>query len=106
MRDYIHVNDIARAHYLGLKMLKKRKCILNYNIGLGRGHSVLEIIKGIQKVTGSKLEIVFRKKRKGDPPILVANCKKILKELNWKPKYKNINSIISSAWKWHKKSLI
>ena len=104
VRDYVHVNDIVKAHYLGLKKFKKKKCFLNYNIGLGRGYSVLEIIKGIEKVTGVKLEIILKKKRKGDPPILVSDCKKILKELKWKPKYKNINKILYTAWNWHKKT--
>ena len=106
VRDYVHVNDIVRAHYYGLKKFRQKKCILNYNIGSGKGYSVLEIIKGIEKVTKVKLKIVYKKKRKGDPPILIADCKKILKDLKWKPKYKNINKILSTAWRWHKKSFI
>ena len=106
IRDFIHVNDIVRAHYYGLKKFKQKKCILNYNIGSGRGYSVLEIIRGIEKATKVKLKIIFKKKRKGDPPILVADCKKILRDLKWKPKYKNINKIILTAWQWHKKSFI
>mgnify|MGYP001159575074 CR=1 FL=1 len=106
VRDFIHVNDIVRAHYYGLKKFKQKKCILNYNIGSGRGYSVLEIIRGIEKATKVKLKIIFKKKRKGDPPILVADCKKILRDLKWKPKYKNINKIILTAWQWHKNSFI
>ncbi len=98
---YVHSNNIV-LDYSG----NQKKCILNYNIGSGRGYSVLEIIKGIEKVTKVKLKIVFKNKRKGDPPILVADCKKILKHLKWKPKYKNINKIILTAWQWHKKSFI
>ncbi len=104
IRDYVHVNDIVRAHYYGLKKFKQKNCILNYNIGSGKGYSVLEIIKGIEKVTKSKLNVVFTKKRIGDPPVLVADCKKILRDLNWKPKYKKINRILLTAWRWHKKS--
>ena len=103
IRDYIHVNDIVSAHYIGLKKFKNKKCILNYNIGSGKGYSVLEIIKTIEKITRKKLIIVYKKKREGDPPILVAKSNKILKELKWRPKYNNIYSIISSAWKWHKR---
>ena len=106
VRDYIHVNDIVRAHYYGLKKFRQKKCILNYNIGSGKGYSVLEIINGIEKVTRVKLKIIFKKKRKGDPPILVADCKKILRDLKWKPKYKNIDKILLTAWQWHKKSFI
>ena len=106
VRDYIHVNDIVRAHYYGLKKFKQKKCILNYNIGSGKGYSVLEIINGIEKVTRVKLKIIYKKKRKGDPPILVADCKKIFKDLRWKPKYKNIDKILLTAWQWHKKPFI
>ena len=62
IRDYVHVNDIVRAHYYGLKKFRQKKCVLNYNIGSGKGYSVLEIIKGIEKVTKVKLKIVYRKK--------------------------------------------
>ena len=103
IRDYVHVNDIVRAHYYGLKLFKNKKCVKSYNIGSQRGYSVLEIIKSIEKVTGKKIQIFFRDKRKGDPETLVADCNKISKELNWKPKYKNINKILLTAWQWHKK---
>ena len=103
IRDYIHVNDIVRAHYLGLKQFKKRKCLKNYNIGSGKGYSVLEILNNIEKITKKKLKIIFKSKRPGDPPILVANCNKINRELKWRPKYNDINKILSTAWKWHKK---
>ena len=76
---------------------------MNYNIGSGKGYSVLEIIKGIEKITKKKLKIIFKKARRGDPPILVANCSKIVRELNWRPKYKDIHKILLTAWNWHKK---
>mgnify|MGYP001421045314 CR=1 FL=1 len=103
IRDYIHVNDIVKAHYLGLKKFKDKKCILQYNIGTETGYSVLEVLRVIEKVTKFKIRNIIKKRRQGDSPILIANCKKIRKELNWKPKYKNINKIISTAWNWHKK---
>lgn len=103
IRDFIHVNDIVKAHYYGLKQFKKKKCILNYNIGTEKGYSVLEIIKSVEKITKKKLKIIYKKKRKGDPHILVAKCNKIFRELKWKPKYKNIDKIIFTAWNWHKK---
>ena len=103
IRDYVHVNDIVKAHYYGLKKFKNKKCRLSYNIGSEKGFSVLEIIKSIEKITQRKVKIIFKKKRKGDPPVLIAKCKKIFKELNWKPKYKNIDKILITAWNWHKK---
>lgn len=101
IRDYVHVNDIVRAHYYGLKKFKNKKCVLNYNIGSEKGYSVLEIIKAIEKITKKKIRIIFKKERNGDPPVLVASCKKIFRELKWKPLYQDINLILSSAWKWH-----
>ena len=103
IRDYVHVNDIVRAHYYGLKKFKNDKCILHYNIGSEKGYSIFEIIKRIEKITQTKLKIIFKDKREGDPPILVAKCKKIFDELNWKPKYSNIDRILISAWNWHRK---
>ena len=105
VRDYVHVNDIVRAHYVALKKFKRKKCILNYNIGSEIGYSVLEIIESIEKITRKKLNIVFMKKRKGDPPILVAKCKKIKNELKWRPKYNSIEKILLTAWNWHKKKI-
>ena len=104
IRDFVHVNDIVRAHYYGLNQFTKEKCFKSYNIGSGKGYSVLEVIKGIEKITKKKLNIVFKKKRPGDPPILIAKCEKIFNELRWKPKYKNIEKILSTAWNWHKKN--
>ena len=66
---------------------------MSYNIGSEKGFSVLDVIKSIERITQRKVKIIFKQKRKGDPPILVAKCKKILQELNWKPKY-NIKSLV------------
>ena len=62
IRDYIHVNDIVRAHYYGLKKFKNKKCILNYNIGSGKGYSVLEIIKAVAKITKKNIKNIIKKK--------------------------------------------
>ena len=103
VRDYIHVNDIVRAHYFILKNFKKKKCSICYNIGSERGYSVLEVIKAIETITKKKLKVKFKNKRKGDPPFLVAKCSKIYKDIKWKPRYSNINTILHSAWNWHLK---
>ena len=101
VRDYVHVNDIVRAHFYGLKKFKNKNCILNYNIGSGHGYSVLEIVRAIEKVTKINIKLIYKSKRKGDPATLIAKCDKIYKDLKWRPKYQNIYKIISSAWKWH-----
>jgi UDP-glucose 4-epimerase len=101
IRDYIHVSDIATAHIAAHEKHFKRPVILN--IGTGRGHSVLEVIKTSEKVTGKKIATLFAPRRPGDPATLVATAERAVKELNWEPKYAELESIISTAWKWNKK---
>ena len=102
VRDFIHVVDLANAHVLALDALKERNC-LTYNLGNGRGYSVREVITTVNQITGKSIPIVEVEKRLGDPPILVACSDRIQLELNWKLKFPNLESIISSAWKWHSK---
>ena len=102
IRDYIHVSDLAFAHILALKYLiedNKSKSMV-YNLGCETGYSVLDILKKIEKITGAALDIEYTGRRAGDPAILVASSKKILKDLGFKFRY-GIDEIISSAWKWH-----
>lgn len=101
IRDYIHVDDLAHAHYLALKRLEEG---LNYqivNLGTGTGTSVLEIIKIVESMTGGKVNYEIMDRREGDPALLVADNNLAQKVLNWSPKH-DINSIISSAIFWHK----
>jgi UDP-glucose 4-epimerase len=102
IRDYIHVNDIGRAHILALEALKNGKPSNTYNLGSGKGHSVKEIIKVCEEVSGRKINYVEGKRREGDPAVLIADYNKIKKELGWKPEY-NLKEIIKSAWEWHSK---
>ena len=101
IRDYVHVNDIADAHYLAFEKFGINRMQQAYNIGIGKGFSVLEIIKACEQITKNKIEIKFKEKRLGDPRRLVANNQRILKDINWKPKFISIVNIIDSAWKWH-----
>ncbi|MFH1132912.1 MAG: UDP-glucose 4-epimerase GalE [Nanoarchaeota archaeon] len=100
VRDYIHVEDLARAHLLALEALGKGAKGA-YNLGTGEGYSVLEVIKAAEKVTGKKARVIIGKRRAGDPPVLVASAEKIRKDLGWKPRH-GLKSIISSAWDWHR----
>ncbi|MCX7884154.1 MAG: UDP-glucose 4-epimerase GalE [Caloramator sp.] len=102
VRDYIHVNDLAQAHYLALEALYEGKKSNVYNLGNGNGFSVKEIIKSAEKVTGITINKEVTGRRAGDPAVLIASSEKIAKELNWKPKYTNVEDIIATAWKWHK----
>jgi UDP-glucose 4-epimerase len=100
IRDYIHVNDLAHAHYLALKYLLNGGQTDQFNLGTGIGHSILELISIVKKVSGKDITINTCDRRPGDPPVLVANNEKVEKILDWKPEY-DINEIISSAWNWH-----
>lgn len=100
IRDYIHVNDLSEAHILGLKFLFKHKKSEVFNLGNGKGFSVLEIINAVESVTGKKVPVVEAPRRIGDPPLLIANATKAKKILNWKTQYKDIHTIIDNAYSW------
>jgi UDP-glucose 4-epimerase len=101
IRDYIHVLDLAQAHILALKTFQKG--FQFYNVGTNHGFSVLEVLKMIRKVSGIDFGITVVKRRAGDPLRLIAKADKIKKELSWRPKYSDLETIIKSAWQWHKK---
>lgn len=98
IRDFIHVNDVAEAHIKCIPFLKKnKKKYYKFNIGVGKGISVLELIKQFEKSTGILISYKFGKRRKGDVPELWASCKKAKKLLNWSAKYKHEDMVLS-AW--------
>jgi UDP-glucose 4-epimerase len=99
VRDYIHVSDLAQAHILALHALADRDRLI-YNLGSGRGFSVREVIETAQRVTGVDIPAVESPRRPGDPAVLVASSEKIRSELGWAPQHPDLESIISSAWRW------
>ena len=101
VRDYVHVDDLARAHILALGKLAPGSK-LAYNVGIGRGYSVREVIATAEEVTGRKVPVKFGPRRAGDPPALVANADKIRRELGWSAKYNDLKAILETAWRWHK----
>ena len=102
VRDFIHVNDVAEAHVKCIPFLRKNKKEYHkFNIGVGKGISVLELIKQFEKSTGVLVPYKFGKRRKGDVPELWASCKKAKKFLNWTAKY-NHEDMVLSAWNWEK----
>lgn len=103
LRDYIHVNDLAQAHVLGLKYLLKGEKSNVFNLGNGSGFSVREVIETAKEVTGKDIKIVERDRRPGDPPVLVGSSDKAKSVLGWNPQYPNINDILTHAWQWHQK---
>jgi UDP-glucose 4-epimerase len=102
IRDYIHVNDLSKAHRLAFESLKENKKSNFYNLGTGKGNSVKEIIEVSEKITGKSINTEFGERREGDPPILVASNSKAKNELGWEPDFTDISDIIESAWHWEK----
>jgi UDP-glucose 4-epimerase len=102
IRDYIHISDLSAAHLLALKALEERDKLI-YNLGNGRGFSVREVIDVARKVTGHPIPAEETPRRPGDPAALVASSQKIQRELGWKPKYPELESIVRSAWEWHQR---
>ncbi|MGC8764918.1 MAG: UDP-glucose 4-epimerase GalE [Brevinematia bacterium] len=102
IRDYIHVNDLAKAHILGLKFLFEENRSEKFNLGSGEGYSVKEIIDAVKKITGKDFKVVVTERRAGDPPVLIANSEKARRILGWERKY-SLKEIIETAWEWHKK---
>lgn len=102
IRDYVHVSDLASAHFLALERSNKGGNSNIYNLGNGKGFSVKEVINTVKYVTGVNIKSEIAPRRQGDPPILIASSEKAIKELNWKPKYNSLEVMIATAWKWHK----
>ena len=98
IRDYIHVNDLAEAHVLGLEYLGKGESGA-MNLGTGKGYSVHEVVAAVEKVTGRKVPTHIGARRAGDPAELVADPSRAEKLLNWKAK-RSLEEIVASAWKW------
>ena len=97
IRDYIHVTDLAQAHALALEVKESGF----FNLGIGGGVSVLEVIEACRKITGKNIPIVTQARRPGDPPRLIASAQKARDVLGWRPQYGQIEDIVSSAWSWH-----
>jgi UDP-glucose-4-epimerase GalE len=100
VRDYIHVNDLAEAHVLALEFLLRRKKRDAFNLGNGRGFSVLEIVRAVESVTGKKVPVEQAPRRAGDPPVLVADAAKAERVLKWKTRFPDIADIIRTAHAW------
>ncbi|MEG1002970.1 UDP-glucose 4-epimerase GalE [Clostridium sp.] len=102
IRDYIHVTDLAAAHSLALKRLMSGGESRVYNLGNGTGFSVKEMVDIARKVTGHEIPAELAPRRSGDPAVLIASSEKAMTELNWKPQFNSVETIIETAWNWHK----
>jgi UDP-glucose 4-epimerase len=100
VRDYIHISDLASAHLLVLNSRNSDGRQI-YNLGNGRGFTVLEVIETARQVTGHPIPAYSGPRRPGDPAILVASSEKIRRELGWEPRLSSLSEIIHTSWKWH-----
>lgn len=103
VRDYIHVNDLASAHVLGLTYLLNGGKSDMFNLGNGNGFSVKQVINTAKKVTGIDFIVKESERRPGDPPMLVGSSQKAQSTLGWQPQYSNLETIVNHAWQWHQK---
>ena len=99
IRDYVHVNDLARAHILALEKMVRENKSERFNLGSGSGFSVAELIKEAKAVTGVDFPVQTAPRRAGDPAVLVADSTKAQKVLGWSPEY-SLTRIIETAWNW------
>jgi len=101
VRDYIHVNDLAEAHIRALEALQPGNR-WKYNVGLGRGFSVRDVIRTVEEVSGLTVPVQEGPRRAGDPAELVADATAIRRDLGWSPRFTDLRSIVETAWNWHR----
>lgn len=100
LRDYIHIDDLCRAHLLALDKLDQTREMV-YNLGNEKSYSVREVIETVKKVSGRDFQVVEADQRAGDPPILIADATKAKNELNWKIEKPELEEMVATAWEWH-----
>jgi UDP-glucose-4-epimerase GalE len=104
IRDYIHVSDLAEAHCAALAALREGGPSGPVNLGAGKGHSVKDILDRIASITGRRLPAATGPRRAGDPAILIADARLAAEFLGFRPRYSDLDTILTSAWAWHRKS--
>jgi len=100
IRDYIHIDDLCRAHLLVLNKLDQSRELL-YNLGNGKGFSVKEVIETVKRLSGKDFKVVAADRRPGDAPILTSDATRARNELGWKTEKPELQEMVSSAWQWH-----
>jgi UDP-glucose 4-epimerase len=101
IRDYIHVEDLCNAHIAAMNALEPGDGRF-YNLGIGRGYSVKEVLESAKRVTGIDFPVEYGDRRPGDPAVLYADAGKIQRELGWRARYTEIDPIVTTAWNWFK----
>ncbi|MDR1701816.1 MAG: UDP-glucose 4-epimerase GalE [Sporomusaceae bacterium] len=100
VRDFVHVVDLAEAHYLALEYLQKNNLSACFNLGNNIGYTILEVIKVFERLAGVKVNFSFAARRAGDPARLIASNEKAKELLNWDPKLSSLETILATAWNW------
>ncbi len=100
IRDYIHVCDLASAHLLALDRLRGGAPSAAFNLGLGRGFSVDEVVAAVRRVTGRDVAVEYQDRRPGDPPSLIADARLGQDVLGWQPRHTDLEGIVADAWRW------
>ena len=104
LRDYIHVTDLAEAHVLALRALERGAASTAYNLGNGRGFSVREVIRAVERVTGCEVPVASGPRRAGDPAALVGSAERAMRELGWSPRHADLEQIVATAWAWMRRT--
>ncbi len=102
LRDYVHVTDLAEAHRMALDALERSGRSAAYNLGNGNPHSVRQVIDIVARVTGRQVAWEMAPRREGDPAVLFASNAKIRDELGWRPRCVDLETIVETAWRWHR----
>lgn len=103
VRDYIHVEDLCKAHLLALQYLELHQQSNQFNLGNGKGFSVQEVINTVQQVTGRPIHVINGPRRQGDPARLIADATRAQRELGWQPSLSSLATIVQHAWNWEQK---
>jgi UDP-glucose 4-epimerase len=103
VRDYIHVEDLARAHLDALAYLERSGSSIVLNVGYGTGHSVREMIAAVREVSGRDFKVVESARRPGDPSMIIARAERIRQVLGWSPRYNDLCKIVEDTWRWELK---
>jgi UDP-glucose 4-epimerase len=101
IRDYVHVGDLAEAHLKALAFLDAHEGAHHFNLGSGVGYSVLQVLETARLITGRPIPATIQARRPGDPPVLVADSRRAMAELNWQPRQSDLQHIVATAWRWH-----
>lgn len=102
LRDYVHVEDLASGHVAALRLLERRDLGDTFNLGTGKGISVLQVVEEARRVTGLPLKSKTAPRRPGDPAKLICDPSKAGSQLDWRPRHSDLATIMESAWRWEK----